>query len=93
LAKPGDKPIFMKLYTLGAQAYYEVPALMGDQDYMKFWKRVQYDPQNTVFPSMKDSLQRLRETKSVLHVQQQVLDGFFKKNPFHLQHLKIFGEV
>jgi len=42
---------------------------------------------------MGEGLKRLQESRAVMHVYLGMLNGHFKENPFHHQHLKVFGKV
>jgi len=41
---------------------------------------------------MKEGLDFLVKDRSVIHISEEMLKGFFLSNPFHNQKLKIFGK-
>ena len=75
----------------GNDALFQPRALAGDVDYGAFWKRVEDDPEESIYANIVAGLEDLLEGQYVIHVSAAMLRGFFRENPFFHQGLKVFG--
>ena len=49
------------------------------------------NPDETVFGSIGEGLDRLEQGRFVMHCFEGMVRGFFRVNPYHIQRLKQFG--
>ena len=53
----------------------------GDEDYVNFWNRVQNNPEETVFNSIEEAVQKIERDQVVVHLADKALRQYFKANP------------
>jgi hypothetical protein len=51
----------------------------------RFWDRVVNKPKETTYANLDEGLDLLTKDRSVMHVSQGLLKGYFKKNPSRQQ--------
>jgi hypothetical protein len=76
----------------GTDGMYQSKAQQGDPDYIKFWDRVLNSPTDSTYKSVEEGLDFLIKDRSVMHISQGILKGYFKANPYRQQKLKIFAK-
>ena len=63
----------------------------GDIDYVKFWKRVQENPEETLFDSVEEGMNKIYSGQFVIYLDRGQILGYIKANPDRNQRLKVFG--
>ena len=76
---------------IGNDVYFQYKALQGDPLYVAFWQRVIEEPHDTVFNTIQEGMDLLREERAVVHTSLGMLKGFIKARPFRSQNVKVFG--
>ena len=69
--------------------HYESKVKEGDPYYVEFWDRVQNNPEESTFSTIKEGLQHLRQDRYVIHTVASILRGFFKGNTLPNQEIKV----
>ena len=82
----------MRLKFLSSGLLIGAIQIIRDTDFITFWNRVQNKPEDAVYMDLKQGLDFLVKDRSVIHISQEMLKGFFLSNPFHNQKLKIFAK-
>jgi hypothetical protein len=85
-------PDWKLMFLDGNEAIFAVTA-ENDPDYEKYWARVQESPNENKFKSLKEGLDIISKTQTVMYIDNAMLRGYFKANPFHLQRLDVFATV
>lgn len=76
----------------GSEVLFQTKANDGDPDYKFFWNLVTNHREETVYKTMKEGLDLIRNDRKVIYTNSAMLRGYFRENPFHQQELKIFGK-
>jgi hypothetical protein len=85
---PGWKLIFKQ----GSEAAWTHYASY-DPEYAKYWKRVQSNPEEFVYKTMKEGLDWINNNQMFMFISDSELKGYFRNNPFHIQRLDIYATV
>jgi hypothetical protein len=64
-----------------------------DPDYADYWARVQTNPDEYMFKSMKEGLDMIAKSETVMQTDYDKISGYFKANPFYVQRINIFATV
>ena len=67
--------------------------LQGDPLFVDFLKMLTKNPDEFTFTSLEDGLKTLQDERAVMHIESQLLRGYFTQNLFFNQRLKIFGRT
>ena len=65
--------------------------IAGDEVIGIYFNRTLTDLDKFVYPDIPAALRMLQETRNVIRVSETGLKGFLKENPFHTQHIHVFG--
>ena len=84
--------LVQKILTEFLITRYYVFYFQGDPLYSEFWNRVKNNPEETVYNSVKEGLDLLKNEQAIIHIESGRLKGFFKENPHYTdQNLNTFG--
>ena len=75
----------------GNDVHFQYKALQGDTLYSEFWDRVTNLPEETVFHTLEEGLDLLKNERAVIHTFVGMLKGYFQANPFRNQRVKVFA--
>ena len=67
--------------------------LQGDPLFVDFLEMLQKNPDEFTFTSLEDGLKALQNERAVMHIESQLLRGYFTQNLFFNQRLKMFGRT
>ncbi len=67
--------------------------LHGDEDFALFFRRAENNPDDLKFNTVAEGLARLRADRTIVFINDVMVRGFFRKNPFHHQKLKVNDPV
>ena len=83
-------PQWKLMFISGLDAIFAYPALQGDHDYVDYWSYVKDNPKDTTFLGISEGLNHLHEGDTVIFLEETMLKGYLKNNPFLKQNLEIF---
>ena len=75
----------------GNDVHFFHKAKSGDALYSAFWNRVTDARQEFKYKNAKEGLDILKKERTVIHITEGVLKGYFHSHPFHQQELKVFA--
>jgi hypothetical protein len=64
-----------------------------DPDYAKYWALVQANPDEYKYKSVKEGLDMISESQTVMKIDASILRGYINANPFHMQRINVFATV
>ena len=67
--------------------------MQGDPLFVDFLEMLQKNPDEFTFTSLEDGLKALQNERAVMHIESQLLRGYFTQNLFFNQRLKMFGRT
>ncbi len=80
------------ILTLTNEVYFQQKVNDGDPLYVQLWDRVVQDPENTVYTRIEEGLAKIKaDGQTAMHVEDVIILGFFKANPFFQQEVKLFA--
>ena len=65
----------------GNEMIFYQKAKANDDDFRKFWDRIESYPQDTVFNSIDTAIRNIEERQIVIHLSEKVLRQYFMENP------------
>ena len=65
----------------GNEMIFYQKAKANDDDFRKFWDRIENYPQDTVFNSIDTAIRNIEERQIVIHLSEKVLRQYFMENP------------
>ena len=65
----------------------------GDQDVEAYVQRMTSDPAETTFTSIFKGLRRVKTERTIMHIDEEALRGFFRENPFYQLELTVNDET
>ena len=86
-----DYPRWKLILTLGNEVYFQEKVASGEPLYVELWERVRNKPEETLYSTIEDGLAKIRKGYTAMFVEDYVVMGFFKTNPFYQQNVKLFG--
>jgi hypothetical protein len=87
-----EYPDWKLMFKAGSEVDFSLPA-SDDPDYAEYWTRAQLYPEEARFNTIKEGLDMMNNDRIVLSIQDSLLKGYFRANPFHVQRLDIFSTV
>ena len=85
-----DRKLMMQF---GTDVYFLPYVESGDEDYIKFWKRVEENPEDSVYKGFEDTVKKRRNDPVILHVSQSAVDVYKKKSKGDSNDdLEVFGK-
>jgi hypothetical protein len=64
-----------------------------DPDYANYWARVLANPDEYKYKSVKEGLDMIAESQTVMKIDDGILRGYINANPFHMQRINVFSTV
>ncbi len=87
-------PAWKIIFLDGNDAFFQLPANQGQEDYVKYWEAVQLDPSQYKKPSTVAGLQELASGgQIIMHGLDGMVRGEYKNNPYSLPNVKPFGNT
>ena len=84
-------PDWKLMMKSGYDIYFLPKVLQDDIEYIKFWERVQENPEETVFQTITEGMNKILMGQFVIYLERGQLLGYIKANPSRNQKLKVFG--
>lgn len=78
-------PDWKLIFKDGAQIDFIIYVNKGDQDYVEYWARDQADQTETRFGTTEEGLHRIASSQEIMFIEEPVLKGWLRANPFHSQ--------
>ena len=86
-AYPGWKLIVRKANAI----FFQQQILQGNQLYIDLWDRVENKPEETLWATVEEGLAKIKDGNAAMHIDSNVIHGFFKTNQFFQQDIKLFA--
>ena len=86
-----DYPTWKLMMRFGNDVYYVYRVQAGDPDYVAFWDRVINEPDESVFTSVGEGMDRVLNGFYVAQMQEGSIKGWIRDNPIEGEKVKIFG--
>ena len=84
-------PTWKLMMRLGNDVYYVYKVQEGDPDYVAFWDRVKNEPNEAVFKSVDEGMEKVLNGFYVAQMQEGSIKGWIRKNPIRGERVRIFG--
>ena len=83
-------PQWKLMFMSGLDAIFAYPARQGDPDYFHYWSYVQDNLKDATFLEISEGLNHLHEGDTVIFLEETMLKGYLKSNPYLKRNLDIF---
>jgi hypothetical protein len=80
-------PDWKLVFYSGGEAKWALKA-ESNADYANFWARAKSSPQDSTYNSIEEGLSTVAESKTVMHIDNDMINGYFVENPTHVQILE-----
>ena len=84
-------PTWKLMMRYGNDVYYVNKVQEGHPDYVAFWKRVTNEPDEAVFKSVDEGMEKVLNGFYVAQMQEGSIKGWIRNNPIRGEKVKIFG--
>ena len=79
------------LSYLGNDALYYKNAVNGDSEYSDWWQHYKENPSDFSYKTVADGLEMIKNERAVIHIVDNMLNGYFTNNPYHVQDIKVMN--
>ena len=86
-----DYPTWKLMMRYGNDVYFVYKVQDGDPDYVAFWERVTSDPDESVFNSVGEGMDKVLNGFYVAQMQEGSIKGWIRDNPIEGEKVTIFG--
>ena len=86
-----EYPTWKLIMRYGNDVYYVNKVQEGDPDYVGFWNRVKNEPEEAVFKSVNEGMEKVLNGFYVAQMQEGSIKGWIRENPIRGEKVLIFG--
>ena len=86
-----EYPTWKLIMRYGNDVYYVNKVQEGDPDYVEFWNRVKNEPEESVFKSVSEGMEKVLNGFYVAQMQEGSIKGWIRENPIRGEKVLIGG--